>query len=225
MVAIPEATPAGSMKEGSHPSPSRPHLRSSDAAEPLQPYLEGLLERLGEDADTVQVEPWAVVVDHVLRPEAADQGERLVEPSGAVGPRHAERLLFGRVRDAEPEGRKQAATRQPVEAGHCLGAEDGVATRQYHHGWTQLEALGAAGGIGHGDHRVERLAGCPFAHPEGVVAEPFQVGHHRPQQAMPTRPGVVGPGLRGGAAESEAYANPVPPHRWVCGHEMAAVPA
>ena len=83
----PAAASSGVHSAGSHPSPSSPgpSQRTGDAAS--QPDVERLLFGLGLDGDPVQLPRLALVVDVVLGPQPAQEGEELVElPAALAGP-------------------------------------------------------------------------------------------------------------------------------------------
>ncbi len=139
--------------------------------EAAEPHVGRRLDRLGQDPHARQVEPLTVVVDAVLEPQAPDERQRLVEPRRPLGPGDAERLLLVDVGDAEPERRQEPAVREPVEAGHLLGDQNGVPAGQDHDGRAELETRGAAGGEGHGDDGVGGLTADPLGDPQAVEAE------------------------------------------------------
>jgi hypothetical protein len=144
---------------------------SADAAElrrgdPAEPDVEPL--RLRADAQPLEVEPFAVVVDDVVVPARSDHGERLVEPARPFLAGDAERLVLGGVGDAEPEGGEQPAAGHHGERRQLLGEDDRVASRQDEHAHPELEASGAAGGVCHRHDGVGRLGADALGQPQAV---------------------------------------------------------
>ncbi len=125
----------------------------------------------------------------------ADERERLVEPRGAFFARDAERLLFGRVGDAQSEGGEGAPTREPVEARPFLRDVHRVAPGQDLHARAELELARTAAREREPDERVGGLAGQPLGEPERVepsaletvdeLAEPRGVAQSLHAQAVP----------------------------------------
>ena len=109
-----------------------------------------------------------VVVDAVLGPEAAQQGERFVEDRGSGLAGDAERLMFGRDRVAEPEGGQRPAAGEPVEAGPRLGEQHRVAAGEDLDAGAELEPLGASRRERQPDDRVGRVAGDPLREPQRI---------------------------------------------------------
>ena len=176
MTRRPAAASSGVHSAGSHPSPSSagPAQRAGGAAP--EPHVEGLLVRLGLDGDAVQLPRLALVVDVVLGPQPAQEGEQLVElPAPVAGP-HPHGVELGGATQPEDEGDQEPASRQPVEGGELLGQPHGVAPRQ-DHGRADLEARGVARRVGHGRQGVVAGDGEDVGPPQRVEPVRLEVVH------------------------------------------------
>ena len=87
----------------------------------------------------------ALVRDAVLRPELAEDADRLVGAAAALVHRHAARLELGRELAADADPEQQPAAREHVERRDDLGGRRRVAERQEIDAAPDLHALGRAG--------------------------------------------------------------------------------
>ena len=95
MTRRPAAASSGVQNAGSHPSPRRARPAQCAGRAAPEPHVEGLLERLGLDADTVQLPRRTLVVDVVLGPQPPQQGEDLVELPAPVAGAHSHGVELG----------------------------------------------------------------------------------------------------------------------------------
>ena len=99
-----------------------------------QPDVERLLAGFRLHRDPVEAVGGTVMVDLVLGPEAAQEGEDLVDQGAAVGRIDAHGVELGREADAEDEGEQEPSGRDLVQGGDLLGQADGVAAGEDHGG-------------------------------------------------------------------------------------------
>src|SRR5262249_4311502 len=151
-----------------------PHPPQLALGPTAQPHVGRLLPRLGPHRQAPVREARAVVVDMVLDPQPAHEGERLVEPRRPLLPGDAERLLLGGVGDAEPERGQRATARQAVEARPLPGDPRPGAVPPDPPTRAELEAAAASRRIREADHGIGRVAREAFREPERVEAPTFE---------------------------------------------------
>src|SRR5205823_4870284 len=187
----------------------------------------GLLHRLGEDVDGVEVPVGAVVRERPVLPGPEDDLQGFLEPGATLGDVDLEGVeLVALI--AAPDAPVDAAVRQDVEGGQFFGGADRRQEGQHGDRRAQPDAAGAGGDVGHGevDGRVDPIATeVVLGEPRPVVAEALGLyGFGDLVAEDPCRTPVLGPlyqrenpdvhpttssFMRGTACTSEQYVNAV----------------